>query len=118
MQLSKNPVGPFGPWDRSGTCGEFVERFQVDQLIAGDKKSNAGLYLHDGKDLFVYYVPKECDFLGLRPPKNGAETMKLTWFDPFTGQYDAAFEMRVTEWPSVKVPDGDGFRILVCELTY
>lgn len=95
---------------------EFVERFQVDQLIAGDKKSNAGFCLHNGKDLFVYYVPKECDFLGLRPPKNGPETMKLTWFDPFTGQYGEPFEMQVTKWPSVKVPDGDGFRILICEL--
>ncbi len=94
---------------------EFVDRFQVDQMIAGDKKSNAGFCLHNGKDLFLYYVPKECDFLGLRPPRNCGDTMKLSWFDPFTGQYSEPFAMKFTQWPSVELPEGDRFQILVCE---
>jgi hypothetical protein len=95
---------------------EFVERYQVDQLIAGDKKSNAGFCLHDGAGLLVYYVPRECDFLGLRPPRNRGKTMRLTWFDPFTGRYDKPFAQKMTQWPSVKVPEGDRFHILVCEV--
>ncbi|MCS7466044.1 DUF4038 domain-containing protein [Stieleria sp. ICT_E10.1] len=95
---------------------EFVDRFQVDQLIAGDKKSNAGFCLHNGKDLHLYYVPKECDFMGLRLPKDRGDTMKLTWFNPFTGQSLEPFEMKITQWPSVKVPEGDRFQILICEL--
>jgi hypothetical protein len=91
-------------------------RYEVDQLIAGDKKSNAGFCLHNGKNLFLYYVPKECDFLGLRPPKGRGDTMSLTWVDPFTGEYGKPFDMKITQWPSVKVPAGDRFRILICEL--
>lgn len=94
----------------------FVDRYQVDQLIAGDKKSNAGFCLHNGKDLFLYYVPKECDFLGLRPPKDRGDTMKLAWFDPFSGEYGEPFQLKMTQWPSVDVPVGAGFRVLVCQL--
>ncbi|KAA5538001.1 DUF4038 domain-containing protein, partial [Roseiconus nitratireducens] len=94
----------------------FVDRWRVDQLIAGDKLSNAGFSLHDDKDLILYYVPKECDFLGLRPPKGRASTMKLRWFDPFTGEYSEPFELEITRWPSVEAPPGQGFRLLVCEL--
>lgn len=95
---------------------DFVERFEVNELIAGDKKSNAGFCLHDGKRLLLYYVPKECDFLGLRPPKDLGDTMKLTWFDPFTGDYGEPFLLKMTQWPAVEVPSGNGFRILVCEI--
>ena len=94
----------------------FVDRYQIDQLIAGENKSNAGFCLHNGKDLFLYYVPKECDYLGLRPPKDRGDTMKLVWFDPFSGEFGEPFEMKMTQWPSVDVPPGNGFRILICYL--
>lgn len=95
---------------------EFVERYQIDRLKAGDKKSNAGFCLHNGDKLFLYYVPKECDFLGLRPPKDRGNTMKLTWFDPFSGEYSEPFGKKMTQWPAVSVPPGKGFRILICEI--
>lgn len=94
---------------------DLVERYGIDQLVAGDKKSNAGFCLHDEKDLVLYYVPKECDFFGLRPPKGRQGTMTLTWFDPFTGEYAEPFELKITQWPAVEVPPGDRFRILVCQ---
>ncbi len=94
----------------------FVEKFQVDNLIAGDKKSNAGFSLHDGDNQFIYYVPKECDFIGLRLPKSfrGGE-MVVTWFNPFTGEYDAPQRKPIPQWPAVQAPDGDGFRILIVQ---
>ncbi|MEM1071109.1 MAG: DUF4038 domain-containing protein, partial [Planctomycetota bacterium] len=95
---------------------DFADRYQVDHLIAGGKKSNAGFCLHNDKNLFIYYVPKECEFLGLRPPKDRGDTMRLTWFDPFTGEYGKPFEMKMTKWPAVKMPEANGFRILICEI--
>ena len=92
----------------------FVERFAVDELIAGEKKSNAGFSLHNGKDLYLYYVPKECEFIGLRlPSKLRGGTMTGTWFNPFTGEFGEPIQQRISQWPAFEVPKGDGFRILI-----
>ena len=93
----------------------FVEKFQVDQLIAGEKKSNAGFSLHDGKDLYLYYVPKECEYIGLRLPKElRGQTMRATWFDPFSGSFSDPISLEIVQWPALSKP-GNGFRILIIE---
>jgi len=95
----------------------LIDRFNIDQLIAGEKKSNAGFSLHNGKDLYLYYVPKECEFIGLRLPKElQGQTMKGTWFNPFTGDFGHEMTQLIEKWPSFKKPDGEGFRILVVEI--
>lgn len=95
----------------------LIDRFNIDQLIAGEKKSNAGFSLHNGKDLYLYYVPKECEFIGLRLPKElQGQTMKGTWFNPFTGDFGHEKTQRIEKWPAFKKPDGEGFRILVVEI--
>ena len=43
--------------------------------------------------------------------------MTLTWFDPLTGEYGKPESQKVTEWPAVKKPEGDQFRLLIIELT-
>ncbi|MCO8120979.1 DUF4038 domain-containing protein [Stieleria sp. TO1_6] len=91
----------------------FVDRFKLGDLIAGDKKSNAGFCLHNGNDLYVYYVPKECDYFGLRLPKDRGNRMTTTWFDPLTGNFDEPVHQKITQWPTVKTPNGDGFHLLV-----
>ena len=95
---------------------EFVDRYKVDDLIAGDKKSNAGFCLHNDKDRYLYYVPKECEFIGIRLPKElKGGTMTGTWFNPFTGTYSAPAKQEISQWPAFTVPAGDGFRILIVE---
>ena len=95
---------------------DFADRFQVDRLKAGDKMGNAGFALHNGSDLFLYYVPKECDFLGLRLPKTlKGKTVPVTWLNPFTGEYSAGESLKIGQWPKVDVPKGEGFRILVID---
>ena len=95
----------------------FVEKFDVDQLIAGEKKSNAGFCLHDGKNRFIYYVPKECEFIGARLPKQATgQKMTGTWFNPLSGEYSEPIEQTISRWPAFTVPEGDGFRILIVEI--
>ena len=95
----------------------FVDRFQPDQLIAGEKKSNAGFCLHDGDGTFLYYVPRECDFFGLRLPKHRGKTMTTTWLDPFTGESGEPIQQEIPQWPALEVPVGDGFRLLIVEVS-
>ena len=94
----------------------FAERFAVDELTSGEKKSNAGFSLHNGKDLFLYYVPKECEFLGLRIKEFRDRTMSTTWFNPFTGEYSEPRRQKIPQWPAVRKPADDRFRILVVEV--
>lgn len=92
----------------------LVKKFDIGNLIAGDVRSNAGFSLHNDKGLILYYVPKECDFLGLRLPKGlQGETMSLQWFNPFDGTFSETSEQTITRWPAVEVPEGDGFRVLI-----
>lgn len=93
----------------------FVDRFQVDELIAGEKKSNAGFCLHNGKDQYLYYVPKECDYIGLRLKEFRDKTMTVTWFNPKSGQFSEPEKQVIPQWPAVKTPGG-GFHILIVKI--
>ena len=95
----------------------FVDRFKLDQLTAGEKNSNAGFSLFKGQNLYIYYVPKECEFIGLRLPKElRGRTMKGTWFDPFTGSYSQPIEKKIEQWPAFEAPASSGFSILIIEI--
>ncbi|MCR9197764.1 MAG: DUF4038 domain-containing protein [Planctomycetaceae bacterium] len=96
---------------------QFIERYNIDSLKAGDKKSNAGFCLHNGTDRFVYYVPAECEFIGLRLPKQlQGGTMTATWFNPYEGTYSPPSSKPIVQWPAWEVPGGDGFRLLVIDV--
>ncbi|PHS05797.1 MAG: hypothetical protein COA78_15005 [Blastopirellula sp.] len=95
----------------------FVDKYDVGRLIAGDKKSNAGFSLHNGKNLYIYYVPKECDFIGIRLPSElRGQKMTGTWFNPFDGSFNDPEEQEIVQWPAFTKPVGEGFRMLVVEI--
>ena len=96
---------------------ELVEKYELAKLKAGDKKSNSGFCLHNSKDLFVYYVPKENINIGVRLPKDRqGEVMTGTWFDPHTGTFSKPIEQKITQWPSFDMPFENQFGILIVEL--
>ena len=95
----------------------LVQRYRLDHLTAGDKKSNAGFALHNGKDLYLYYVPRECEFIGMRLPKElRGKSMTGTWFDPFTGDFSEPVVKEIVQWPAFEKPVDDEFRILIVEI--
>ncbi|MFN3194161.1 MAG: DUF4038 domain-containing protein [Aureliella sp.] len=96
---------------------DLIARYELAEFKAGDKKGNAGFCLHNNEDRLVYYVPKECDFIGLRLPKERqGSKMQYTWFNPFTGQYSDPKSETIQQWPAVQTPGGDQFWILIVEL--
>ena len=95
----------------------LVEKYHLGSLKAGDKKSSSGFCLHNGKDLFVYYVPKENINIGVRLPKKlkGGE-MTGTWFDPLTGTFSEPIQKEISQWPSFDKPMDGQFGILIVEI--
>ncbi|MEM7385492.1 MAG: DUF5060 domain-containing protein [Verrucomicrobiota bacterium] len=92
----------------------FIDKHGLGQLKAGDKKANSGFCLHNGDDLYIYYVPKENVSVGVRMPKEKkGQMMSGTWFDPFTGTYSDPETMEITQWPKFIKPPGDRFAILL-----
>ncbi len=95
----------------------LVDRFKIDRLIAGERKSNAGFCLHNGKDQYLYYVPKECEYIGLRLPREfRGRTMTGTWFDPRTGEFSEPVRREIVQWPAYEAPSNDGFHVLIVEV--
>ena len=104
----------------------FVDKFDVGRLKAGDKKSNAGFSLHneplrqtqiDTPQRYLYYVPKECEFIGVRLPKDlRGRQMTGTWFNPFDGSYSEPAQQEVVQWPAFTKPNGEGFRVLIVDI--
>ena len=95
----------------------LVDRYDLGHFKAGDKRSNAGFCLHNRENVFVYYVPKECEFFGLNPPRDQGDRMTFTWFNPFTGEFSKPITKKMTRWPAVKTPNTPGFDILIMELS-
>lgn len=92
----------------------LVERYDLANLKAGDRNSNSGFCLHNNDDLFIYYVPKECNNIGVRLPKSSqGQMMTGTWFDPFTGEFGEPIEKKITQWPNFSKPEGNRFAILI-----
>ncbi len=95
----------------------LVQSLGFVNLIAGDKRSSSGFCLHNDKDLFVYYVPKENINIGVRIPKqHRGGQMTGTWFDPLAGTFSEPVEQEISQWPSFDKPFEDRFAILVVKI--
>jgi hypothetical protein len=61
-------------------------------------------------------VPKECDYIGLRLKEFRGRSMTVTWFNPLTGEFSEPEQQEIPQWPALKTPLGDGFRILIVKV--
>lgn len=95
---------------------DFVEKYDIGSLKAGDKKSASGFCLHDGDNLMIFYVPKENSHIDVRSKDKRGKQFTGKWFNPFNGEYEKTFSGKLPQWPRYRKPAGDGFRILVVEI--
>lgn len=64
----------------------LAAQYRFSELVPTTQRANSGFCLSNGKDLFVYVVPKENTAFVVRPPNDARGFLHATWFDPFTGE--------------------------------
>ena len=96
---------------------QLVEKYNLGHLKAGEKVSSSGFCLHNNKDLFIYYVPKENMSIGVRLPKSiKGVNMSAVWFNPLDGKYSEPVIEKIRKWPSFQKPDEYSFVILIVKI--
>jgi len=95
---------------------EFVRTHRLGELQPSSRKfSSSGHCLTDGKQRFLYFVPKENNAIHLKVPLGIGQPIRSAWYDPFTGQLsetvEAKFQLHHTLYP----PDNNHFNILMVE---
>ena len=89
----------------------------ADLEPASGKFSSSGMCLTDGKKRFVYFIPKENSAVQLRNLQGAeGEHVRLTWFNPHTGESMPGVERKIEKYISVQRPDWDHFGILNAEI--
>ncbi|MEM1295010.1 MAG: DUF5060 domain-containing protein [Verrucomicrobiota bacterium] len=95
---------------------DFFEKYDLTRLEPATGKANSGFCLTNNKDLFVYLVPKENDLIIPRPPREGFEQMQITWFDPFTGEYQEQATASMVQWNRVSVPNPGRMKLMIMKM--
>jgi hypothetical protein len=84
---------------------------------AKERFSSSGLCLTDGKSRFVYLVPKENSAVQLRRlPAKAGQRIKMSWFNPHTGETHALPETGWRQFLEVIPPGWGHFAILQVDL--
>ena len=80
------------------------------------QRSSSGHCLTNGRDLFMYLIPKENYAIHVTLPELAGKTMRATWFDPFTGTYLAQDESSTRHWREFKSPWAGQMVVLILEV--
>ncbi len=95
---------------------DFARKYDITRLTPDIGKANSGFCLSNKKDLFVYLVPKENDIIIPRPPRDGFNRFQLTWFDPFTGEYQEDEPIEMLQWNRIRIPNPGTMRVMIMRM--
>ena len=72
---------------------DFFKKFPFEEFKPANS-SNGTWSLSNGKGTFLLYIPAENYAIGMNTKEKLSAQSKLTWFDPLTGKYTNADEVR------------------------
>ncbi|RVU26534.1 hypothetical protein EOJ36_00635 [Sandaracinomonas limnophila] len=64
----------------------YKPKLTINSRIGIDNFSTSGYPLTNDKSLYLYFVPKENDFINTVIPKPESNQVKVTYFNIFTGE--------------------------------
>lgn len=93
----------------------------IPKLTTNDRKglenlSTSGYPLTNGEDLFLFLIPASSDRIHTVLPKPENGKMKVTWFNPFTGEYKEQGTEAWAGWKEFKSPWVNIYNVLIIEM--
>jgi len=95
---------------------DLCERYDVGALSPDEKRCNSGFCLSNGKDLYLFYVPRVTNVMHVKVPKGTEGRLDTTWFDPFEGTFSKGESKEIESFNTFDVPEEGHFSILIVEV--
>jgi len=78
-----------------------MEKYQFHKLKPAGNLSASGMCMSDGEGKYIYYVPHENAAIDIKNLKK-SETLKITWWNPETGEYSEEIKMPWSNYFRIK----------------
>ncbi|WP_194775362.1 DUF5060 domain-containing protein [Pararhodonellum marinum] len=99
----KHLAGLFERYDFNSLRPSFP-KLTTNDKGGQDNLATNGFALHNGKDLYLMMIPSESDRVNIVIPKPESGKLNITWFNPFTGEYQEEGERAWSSWAEVVNP--------------
>jgi hypothetical protein len=71
--------------------------------------------LSNGRDLFLYLLPKENDATHIILPQEAEKHVRVTWFNPLSGEYLERGELDLQQWHGFESPWKNQIAVLILQ---
>ena len=93
----------------------------IPKLTTNDRKglenlSTSGYPLTNGEDLYLFLVPASSDRIHTVLPEPKSGQLKVSWFNPFTGEYKEQGSRAWVGWQEFKPPWENSYSVLIIEV--
>ncbi len=89
------------------------QKLTTNSIRGMDNLSSGGYPLTNGKDLYLYLIPPENYQVAAVVPEPRKGVLKVSWFNPFTGEYSQEHTQTWGRWNTFKSPWQDQYSILI-----
>lgn len=110
----KHLQGLFTRYDFN-TLSPAKPKLTTNSLIGTDNFASSGYPLTNGKDLYLFLIPAENYQCNVVLPKGDEGLLEVTWFNPFTGEYNDSGITPWTSWAGFKSPWKNTWSILIIQ---
>ena len=109
------PEGERPRFDYYRHLSNLFSRFDFSALQPSVSYSSSGYALSNDRDLFLFLIQGENDYIHVHLPNDIDKQMSVTWFNPFSGEYRAVGSVTLRDWHEFSSPWGNGMAVLILE---
>ena len=92
------------------------QKLTTNGRIGEDNLSSSAHPLSDGQGLYLYLIPEENYQINAVLPRPVSGQINVTWFNPFTGEYQDGGTVQHSNWAPFRSPWKNTLSILILEL--
>lgn len=114
FEYYKHMASLFARWDFNSLIPN-KPKITTNSRLGNDNLSTNGYFLTNDKNLYLYLIPSESESTNLVLPKSTGAKMKITWFNPFTGEFQEKGETDYHPFKELRSPWGRTYSVAIVE---